>query len=433
MSTVVLERETVNVPLKDIRSGIPGAASPAGQARSITVTLMFLIGCVTLMMTGFAIIMPVFPQRLQALGLGSETLALMEGAFGLGMFLFSTPMGTLAGRVGRKPILFISLAGFIVTNMLLAFVNSATLFILIRFAEGTLISGLMPAAMSMVGDTIPLSKQGRWIGFLTTAQAVGFAVGPGIGGLLSQTLGFTSPFLLSASIALAASLLAVFMVPETLSAAARAEARQQKAGRGSQAKKKQDVRFARLVWLMAPFLVIDFGMIFTYPFVFPRYPFFLEKVLHYSTTQYGMIFSAYGMALAVFPLVLGRLSEGLPKKPLIITGSLLFSVLNVFMFAAPFYPLLIAGAALAGLGSAFVEPAMGSIYLGATSDDNRGQVMGMRGSAISLAVMLGPLVQALIGPWITPQITFAIGVAMSLSMALVAFFLLKHPRQTQSA
>jgi len=433
MSTVVLEHETVNVPQEDVVSAIASAASPAKQSRSITVALMFLIGCVTLMMTGFAIIMPVFPQRLQALGLGPETLALMEGAFGLGMFLCSTPMGALAGRIGRKPILFISLAGFIVTNLLLAFVNVAPLFILIRFAEGMLISGLMPAAMSMVGDTIPLSRQGRWIGFLTTAQAVGFAVGPGIGGLLSQTLGFTSPFLLSAGIALAASLLAVFMVPETLSEHVRAEARLHKASRGSQAKKTQDLRFVRLIWLVAPFLVIDFGMIFTYPFVFPRYPFFLERVLHYSTAQYGMIFSAYGMALAVFPFVLGRLSESLPKKPLIVTGSLLFSVLNVFMFAAPLYPLLLAGAALAGLGSAFVEPAMGSIYLAATSDENRGQVMGMRGSAISLAVMLGPLAQALVGPWITPQITFAIGVVLSLSMALVAFFLLKNPRQAESA
>jgi MFS family permease len=384
-------------------------------------------------MTGFAIIIPVFPQRLQALGLGSQTLALMEGAFGLGMFLFSTPMGTLAGRIGRKPILFISLAGFIVTNLLLAFINIPPLFILSRFAEGMLISGLMPAAMSMVGDTLPLSKQGRWIGFLTTAQAVGFAIGPGIGGFLSQTLGFTSPFLLSAGIALAASLLAIFMVPETLPADVRTRAGQHQAAREPQARKLQSVRFARLIWLVIPFLVIDFGMIFTYPFVFPRYPFFLERVLHYSAAQYGLIFSAYGMALAVFPLLLGRLSETLPKKPLIVIGSLLFSALNVFMFVAPLYPLLLAGAALAGLGSAFVEPAMGSIYLSVTSDENRGQVMGMRGSAISLAIMLGPLAQALVGPWITPQITFAIGVALSLSMALVAFLLLKNPRQAESA
>lgn len=439
MSTAVLEQEPVTVPLDTVGNTSSGAGSVTEPARSITVALLFLIGCVTLIMTGFAIIMPVFPQRLQALGLGSETLALMEGAFGLGMFLFSTPMGTLAGRIGRKPILFLSLAGFIVTNLLLAFLNVPALFILIRFGEGALISGLMPAALSMVGDTIPLAKQGRWIGFLTTAQAVGFAVGPGIGGVLAQTLGLSSPFLLSAGIACAASLLAVFMVPETLPAEARAVARKQGkdipsrvSGHGSRVKQPQGRQMIGLLWLMAPFLVIDFGMIFTYPFVFPRYPFFLERALHYSATQYGMIFSAYGMALAVFPLLLGRLSESLPKKPLIVAGSLLFSVLNIFMVVAPVYPLLLAGAALAGLGSAFVEPAMGSIYLGATNDDNRGQVMGMRGSAISLAVMLGPLTQALVGPWITPQLTFAIGATLSLSMTLVAGFLLRQSRQTTS-
>jgi MFS family permease len=427
MTTAVLDHDTVTVPLEDEVRARPIAASPVKSSRSITAALAFLIGCVTLMMTGFAVILPVFPQRLQALGLGPETLALMEGAFGLGMFLFSTPMGTWSGRIGRKPILFISLAGFIFTNLLLAWVNVPLLFIPIRFVEGMLLSGLIPAAMSMVGDTIPLSKQGRWIGLLTTAQAVGFALGPGIGGYLSQTLGFTSPFLLSAGIALAASLLAIFMVPETLPKHMRAEAVPQQSRRGALAKKPTEWPMARLIWLVAPFLIIDFGMIFTYPFVFPQFPFFFAKVLHYSTAQYGMLFSVYGMALAIFPLLLGRLSETLPKKPLIVIGSLLFSALLVFMIAAPHYPLLIAGAALAGLGSAFVEPAMGSIYLATTTDENRGQVMGMRGSAISLAIMLGPLTQALVGLWITPQITFALGVALSLVMALVAFLLLKNP------
>ena len=108
MNTAVLEHETVNVPLEDVVSVLPIAATPVKKSRSITVALTFLLGCITLMMTGFAIIIPVFPQRLQALGLGPETLALMEGAFGLGMLLFSTPMGIWSGRIGRKPILFIS-------------------------------------------------------------------------------------------------------------------------------------------------------------------------------------------------------------------------------------------------------------------------------------------------------------------------------------
>jgi MFS family permease len=426
MSTTVLEQETAFVAEDRVMAPVVTTRS-ARQSRSITIALAFVIGCVTLLMTGFAIIMPVFPQRLHSLGLGAETLALMEGAFGLGMFLLSTPMGTLAGRIGRKPVLFISLAGFIVTNLLFTVVNTPLLFILIRFCEGMLISGLMPAAMAIVGDTIPQERQGRWIGFLTTAQATGIAIGPGIGGFLYQALGFTGPFLLSASIALAASLLALFMVPETLPEHVRAEARQNKTHREAGGAKSNELSLASLIWLFAPFLLIDFGLIFTYPFVFPQYPFFFEKVLRYSPAQYGLIISTFGLALAVCPFILGRASERLPKKPLIVTGSVLFGALNVFMFAAPLYPLLLAGSALAGLGSALAGPALGGIYLGATSDSNRSQVMGMRGSAISLAVMLGPLTQAMVGPWITPQITFAIGVVFSLVMAVVAFLLLKKP------
>jgi MFS family permease len=278
--------------------------------------------------------------------------------------------------------------------------------------------------MSMIGDTVPSEKQGRWIGLMTTAQAVGIALGPGLGGYLYQALGFTAPFLLTAGIALVAALLAIFMVPETLPEQVRREARQRTGQRKGQQPKER--RFSSLIWLVLPFLAIDFGMIFTYPFVFPQFPFFFEKVLHYSTAQYGMLFSVYGMALALFPFLLGRLTEKLSKRPLIVTGSLLFSALIVAALLAPSYPLLLAGAALAGLGSALVEPAMGSIYLAATTDENRGQIMGMRGSAISLAVMLGPLAQAAIAPWSTPQMTFAMGTVISLAMAGMAFFLLKR-------
>jgi len=64
MTTAVLEQETVTVLLEEEVSVRPIAASPVKQSRSITVALAFLIGCVALMMTGFAVIIPVFPQRL---------------------------------------------------------------------------------------------------------------------------------------------------------------------------------------------------------------------------------------------------------------------------------------------------------------------------------------------------------------------------------
>jgi MFS family permease len=430
MQTPLQEEESIQTA-QDHATQIPLITTPT--SRSSTLTLSFLVGCVTLIMTGFAIIMPVFPQRLHALGLGAETLALMEGAFGLGMFLFSTPMGTLAGRIGRKPILLLSLAGYVLTNLLLVVVNTPLLFVLIRFVEGMVISGLMPTSMAMVGDTITPDKQGRWIGWLTTAQATGIALGPAIGGGLAQTLGLTAPFLLSASIALLASLLALFLVPETLPEQRRTAATVHPVKREGSTVPPKPMHLAGWLWLFAPFLFLDFGLIFTYPFVFPQYPFFFEKVLHYSSAQYGLILSTFGLALAISPLVLGPLSERWSKKPLIVLGSLFFGALNVVMFLAPLYPLLLVGATLAGLGCALAEPALGGIYLSATIEQNRGQVMGLRGSAISAAVMLGPLTQALLGPWITPQTTFAIGVALSTIMVLVAFLLLQQPARKEQA
>ena len=44
--------------------------------------------------------------------------------------------------------------------------------------------------------------------------------------------------------------------------------------------------------------------------------------------------------------------------------------------------------------------------------------MGIRGTAISLGILLGPLTQALANPWITPQMTFAIGIVLSLVITL---------------
>ena len=78
------------------------------------------------------------------------------------------------------------------------------------------------------------------------------------------------------------------------------------------------------------------------------------------------------------------------------------------------------------MGSALFLPALGTVYLAATTEQNRSQVMGIRGSAISLGALLGPLMQALVGPWITSQMTFAVGVALSFAVTFLVVVVLKR-------
>jgi MFS family permease len=398
------------------------------QEKRVNKALYILPACLTLIMTGFGIIIPVYPQRLASLGLGAGTLALMEGAFGLGMFLFSTPAGVLANRIGRKPLILSALIGFIVTNLMLAFLNGVPIFITARFLEGIFVAGFFPAAMAMIGDSVPMQQQGRWMGLMTTAQSGGLALGPAIGGVLYQSWGFTSPFLLSAGFALASSLLALVLLPETLPEPVRLEelARQEKKRHGE--RDANAINLWHLAWLYAALLIIDFGTTFIFPFSVPQYPFYFGNALHYSPAQYGLIISAYGLTVALFPLVLGRLSERLSKKSLVVLGSLLSAALNLGLLFLHQYLLLIASAAITGLGSAMLMPAMGTIYLNATTDQNRSQLMGIRTTAISFAIFLAPFSQAAVGPWITPQITFAIASVVSIAITIFSAIALKEQR-----
>nr|BBH86940.1 tetracycline resistance MFS efflux pump [Thermosporothrix sp. COM3] len=419
----------ITEPEKHVEGARSAPAGGVQPQRRMIAALILLSCCVGLIMTGFGIIVPIFPRRLEALGLGAETLALMEGAFGLGMFLFSTPMGVLADRIGRKPLILLALVGFIVTNVVLTIVNTAALFVLVRFVEGVLVAGLMPASSAVIGDAVPVERQGRWIGVVTTAQASGIALGPGIGGFLYQAWGFSSPFLLSAGFALIASILALILLPETLPASIREQARQRgfRGNRGQQLPNTQ--KTTGLYWTFLPLLLIDLGVTFIYPFVLPQYPFYFEKILGYSAAEYGIIISAYGAALAVFPLLLGRITDMFPKKHLIIVGCLCLIALNAGMLWLHNYILLIIASVITGLGSALLTPALSTIYLGATNDHNRSQVMGIRGTAISLAVLAAPLTQALVGAWILPSVTFAIGCTLALIMAILVLVALRTPRR----
>ncbi|QBD75093.1 MFS transporter [Ktedonosporobacter rubrisoli] len=395
--------------------------------RYMTTALIVLAGCVALMFTGFGIIIPIFPQRLASLGLGVEMLALMEGAFGLGTFLFSAPLGILADRIGRKPVVLFSLGGFILTNLVLATVNIPALFLAVRFVEGAVAAGLMPAAMAIVGDSVPVTHQGRWVGYISSASAAGIALGPGLGGFLYQILGYSSPFLLSAGLALLASVLTLVLLPETLAKQVLKERRQRKRKQQEKGSDATTLVTVRLVWIFLPLLSIDLLVAFWFPFILPQLPFYFAKVLHLQPIDYGLIISSASSGFAVFPLIFGRLSDTSSKKLLIVIGGLLDMSFCLGLLFLHQYPLLIVTSVISSLGASLILPALAAVYLGTTTERNRSQVMGLRETAISLGVLLGPLAQAVTGPFITAQTAFAVGAVIYLLAILLALVALKDP------
>ena len=162
------------------------------RARNIVFLLAASVGIV---MTGFGIIMPVFARRLNEFDSGVQALGLMTMAFALAALLASPPMGALADRIGRRPLVLLALASFVAVNIAFLFAPSTKVFIAIRVVEGALTAGLMPAAMGVVADIIPENERAQRVGIVMGAMGSGLIFGPVIGGVLYDSWGFQAPFI----------------------------------------------------------------------------------------------------------------------------------------------------------------------------------------------------------------------------------------------
>ena len=168
---------------------------------------------------GFGIIIPVIPKLISQLVQGSLSDASRYGgwlmfAFSIMQFLFSPVLGNLSDRFGRRPVLLISLFGFALDYLFVAFAPTlAWLFV------GRLIAGITGASMTTatayIADISTPEKRTQNFGMVGAAFGLGFIIGPVIGGVLGQ-FGPRVPFLAAAGLTLINWLYGYFILPESL-------------------------------------------------------------------------------------------------------------------------------------------------------------------------------------------------------------------------
>jgi EmrB/QacA subfamily drug resistance transporter len=99
----------------------------------------------------------------------------------------ATPLwGKLGDRHGRKRLLTLSLAAFVVASALCGFAQDITQLVALRFVQGVAAGGLMTLAMAVVGDLVAPRERGRYQGYIAATFAVATIVGPLLGGLLTE-------------------------------------------------------------------------------------------------------------------------------------------------------------------------------------------------------------------------------------------------------
>ena len=178
--------------------------------------------------TGFTLVMPFLARYIQDLGVSD----LGEVALWTGVTLGVTPAvtamcaplwGRVGDRFGNKVLVQRSLCSCVVVMVLMACATRPWHLFALRAVQG-LAAGYGPLTISMAALSAPRDQMARAIGTVQTAQRIGPAVGPVVGGLLAAAVGLRQAFLVSAAVYAMAFVMVTVMYAESARAANRAEA-----------------------------------------------------------------------------------------------------------------------------------------------------------------------------------------------------------------
>ncbi|MFD1256518.1 TCR/Tet family MFS transporter [Mucilaginibacter terrae] len=181
--------------------------------------LGFIFVTVFVDVLGLGVIIPVLPKLLETLGhVDISTAGQLSGyltfTYALMQFIFSSVLGNLSDRYGRRPVLLTSLVGFGIDYAFMAFAPS-----IFWLFVGRAIAGIAGAATTTatayIADVSTGENRAANFGLIGAATGLGFIVGIALGGYLGA-VGLKIPFLAAAGLALLNAFYGYFVLPESL-------------------------------------------------------------------------------------------------------------------------------------------------------------------------------------------------------------------------
>jgi DHA1 family multidrug resistance protein-like MFS transporter len=154
--------------------------------------------------------MPIFPLFVEQIvgtpGRAASETGLLLAITGIAAAFASVMVGRHSDRIGYKTMLVICTV--IAGVMCLPHAAAQTVWhlIVLRIFFGFGVGGMMPSMNALVATIVPRENVGQAYGFTTTASALGWAVGPTLGGLVAAVLGYRIPFLIMGGLVLLVSL-----------------------------------------------------------------------------------------------------------------------------------------------------------------------------------------------------------------------------------
>ncbi len=419
----------------------PHPSSPQAPALAVLFAVVFIN------LVGFGLVVPLLPFFALSLKAEAWQITLMFSAYSLGQFFAEPFWGRLSDRIGRKPVLLITLVANAVGYLALAFVPDIWTAIAVRLFTG-LGAGNISTVQGYVADVTPPERRAGRMGLIGAAFGLGFIVGPGLGGLLVQPqlghLGYQLPIFVAAALAALAAVGVIVFLKESRAKADPAAPRPRFLAGLHDARANPVVSRVLMVTLvyMAGFSAMEsvFGL-------------WAEARYAWDAREVGLSFMVVGIVSALNQgFLAGRLARRFGEAPVLATGMLLFGASLVAQVAAPtaWFPAvsLDLGAwslpvvqgwiiplvmAVGACGMSLAMPNISALISRSTPPDRQGAMLGLNMASGSIARIFGPIAAGALYSAFGHDWPFLVGAALTVPAAVMAINAGRAFRKRQAA
>ena len=411
--------------------------TPPGPAPAASRSALFvLFGVVFINLVGFGIVVPLLPFYGQTLDAPPWQVALMFSAYSLGQFFAEPFWGRLSDRIGRKPVLLITVSANALGYLMLAFAPNIWLAIGIRLFTG-LGAGNVSTVQGYVADVTPPEKRAGRMGLIGAAFGLGFIVGPGLGGLLTRTdmgaLGYQMPIFVASGLCVLAALGVTVFLKESRARADPATPRPPFLSGVKDAVANPVVSRVLLVTLI--YMAGFSGMESTFGF-------WTEARYGWGAREVGFSFMAVGIVSTLCQaLIAGRLARRFGEARVLAVGSLIFGsglalqvLVGRLMPAQAEWVVSILGRPVAlhgdmlvpvvmafgAFGMAVTMPNISALISRSVDPDRQGAMLGLNMAASSSGRIFGPIAAGALFSGVGHDWPFLIGAALTVPAAIMA-------------
>jgi multidrug resistance protein len=337
---------------------------------------------VALDMVGFGMVVPILGRYADRFGASGFEVGLLFTSFSIAQFFFAPIMGRLSDRIGRKPVIIISLLGTAVGSFVTGAAGTLWLLFLGRFLDGA--SGAsVSVAQSAITDIAPPEQRARLLGMLGAAFGVGFVFGPAIGGLAALG-GPHVPFYVAGVFALCNAVAAFIRLPET----------NQNIGKVRDATQFPSRRRS-FAWNKFTITALLSGTAFAG--FEATFALFGERRFDLTEGSAAAVFLVVGVMLVVVQGgLIGPLTKAFGSQRLLVAGFGTLIAGFLVLSIADVWVVLFLALALLSLGQGLVTPSLTSVVADSATPDRRGEVLGVQQSAGALSRIIGPAIAGLL-------------------------------------